>query len=78
MPTHTITLTDAQHRAIELELLDQGHDATPEEVAAYAQKHLTAHANGLIDERCRRLLDDDGPSGLSRDDREALLLNRYA
>ena len=74
MPNFTITLSDAQAKAIEL----NGLDMNPvQDVETQVQSQGEGTANSMVQRRVQQIVDGSDPNTMTLEEREAVLLGKY-
>jgi hypothetical protein len=74
MPNFTITLSDAQAKAIEL----NGLDMNPvQDVETQVQSQGEGTANSMVQRRVQQIVDGSDPNAMTLEEREAVLLGKY-
>lgn len=74
MATISITVSDAQKKAIELDGMDRDPVVSIEDAV---QNQVQSWANGLINSRVQNIVNGSDPESMNDEEREAILLDKY-
>jgi hypothetical protein len=75
MPSMSVTLSDAQVKALELDGLDNDPTMTAKDVL---QQRVDGMCDGIVQNRVRSMIDGSDPDNqLTEEERESLLLSKF-